>query len=212
LMGSQYVWMILDYFKTNRSLQEQYTWEDMATVRWLGDDKLHDFYAKWNLVVDSLITKMPEEVLITAFLERIRNSKQLLAPDVHEFDRWELDDPRRTLKWLTDAVERVLSRQRMADARKVQKERMKKDGLGLDGNMDAKSMRRKARARKGKKKERRAKEGERTKEKERAARRRVSPPEDKYRHLVDLKDPAPTSHWENATGTPVPSCIAPKNS
>ena len=31
LRGRQIIWMMIDYFKTNRSLQEQYTWQDIET-------------------------------------------------------------------------------------------------------------------------------------------------------------------------------------
>ena len=43
LRGRQIVWMMIDYFKTNRSLQEQYTWQDIETLQWPGDDRLQWF-------------------------------------------------------------------------------------------------------------------------------------------------------------------------
>ena len=45
--GRQIVWMMIDYFKTNRSLQDQYTWQDIETLQWQGDDKL-----QWRAVPD----------------------------------------------------------------------------------------------------------------------------------------------------------------
>ncbi|MFM7989752.1 MAG: hypothetical protein ACKPKO_61610, partial [Candidatus Fonsibacter sp.] len=34
LRGRQIIWMMIDYFKTNRSLQEQYTWQDIELLQW----------------------------------------------------------------------------------------------------------------------------------------------------------------------------------
>ena len=33
IIGRQIIWMILDFFKTNRSLQEQYTYEDIHDLK-----------------------------------------------------------------------------------------------------------------------------------------------------------------------------------
>ena len=38
--GRQIIWMMIDYFKTNRSLQEQYTWQDIEALQLQGDEKL----------------------------------------------------------------------------------------------------------------------------------------------------------------------------
>jgi hypothetical protein len=33
-------WMMIGYFKPNRSLQKQYTWQDIEALQWQGDEKL----------------------------------------------------------------------------------------------------------------------------------------------------------------------------
>ena len=40
------MWMMLDYFKTNRTLQEQYTYQDTESLKWMGDETLPQFYKK----------------------------------------------------------------------------------------------------------------------------------------------------------------------
>ncbi|MFM7980559.1 MAG: hypothetical protein ACKPKO_14700, partial [Candidatus Fonsibacter sp.] len=40
LRGRQTIWMMIDYFKTNRSLQEQYTWQYTGLLQWQGGEKL----------------------------------------------------------------------------------------------------------------------------------------------------------------------------
>ncbi|MFM7983507.1 MAG: hypothetical protein ACKPKO_29695, partial [Candidatus Fonsibacter sp.] len=43
LRGRQIIWMMIDYFKTNRSLQEQFTWQDIETLQWQGDESYNGF-------------------------------------------------------------------------------------------------------------------------------------------------------------------------
>ena len=39
LRGRQIIWMMIDYLKKNRSLQEQYTvWKDIESLQWQGED------------------------------------------------------------------------------------------------------------------------------------------------------------------------------
>ena len=56
----------MSYFKTNRTLQAQYTWQDIEAVQWAGDDKLADFLDRWNLVLLNLSVTIPEDTLIGA--------------------------------------------------------------------------------------------------------------------------------------------------
>ena len=46
LRGRQIIWMMIDYCKTNRPLQEQYTWQDIEALQWQGDEKLQWFYTR----------------------------------------------------------------------------------------------------------------------------------------------------------------------
>ena len=73
------------------------------------------------------MVEIPEVTQIEAFLNIFRPSKKL-APDIHEFDRFRLDAPERTLRFLTDAVERVVSRERMETQRKKQSEQIARGG------------------------------------------------------------------------------------
>ena len=55
LRGRQIIRLMIDYFKTNRSLQEQYTWQDIKTLQWQGDDELQWFYTRWKLITNRFI-------------------------------------------------------------------------------------------------------------------------------------------------------------
>ena len=56
------------------------------------------------------------------FLSKIRHSKRLQAHTV-EFDRFREDDPHRNIQWLTDSIDRILSRDRLEISKKVVYER-----------------------------------------------------------------------------------------
>ena len=40
LRGRQIICMMTDYFKKKRSLHEQYTWQDIDSLHWQGDETL----------------------------------------------------------------------------------------------------------------------------------------------------------------------------
>ncbi|MFM7984152.1 MAG: hypothetical protein ACKPKO_32985, partial [Candidatus Fonsibacter sp.] len=110
--GRQTIWMMIDYFKTFRSLQEQYMLQDIEICQWPGDDKLQWFYSRWKLITTSLTVTILDVVLRDTFRAKIRHSKRP-ALDLVEFDRMREEDPKRTIKLLTDSIDRALSRDRM---------------------------------------------------------------------------------------------------
>eukprot|EP00974_Lingulodinium_polyedra_P074997 7267695-Lingulodinium_polyedra.AAC.1 len=42
LKGRQLIWMSLEYFHTNQSLNAQYGFQDLQTIKWMGDDNMDD--------------------------------------------------------------------------------------------------------------------------------------------------------------------------
>ena len=72
LRARQIILMMIDYFKNNRSWQEQYAWQDIETLQWQGDDRLQRFYPRWKLITTSLSITIPEIVLRDTFLSKIR--------------------------------------------------------------------------------------------------------------------------------------------
>ena len=41
------LWIMLDYFKTNRALHKQCKYHDIESLKWTGDDKLQPVYTIW---------------------------------------------------------------------------------------------------------------------------------------------------------------------
>ena len=73
LRGRQIIWVMIDYFNNNRSLQEQYTWQDIEALQYQGDEKLQWFYTRWKLITTSLTITMPEVILRDTF--SVRNTQ-----------------------------------------------------------------------------------------------------------------------------------------
>ena len=129
--GRQMVWMILDFFKTHRSMAIQYSYEDLKSVPWLGDSRIKEFYDHYRLVKSAVLELLPlEDAQIQMFYDKIKTSK-VLQIDLREFDRYEEGDPRRTLRFLEQSVERVISRRNLEEARRRQEQRLTL-GVGAD--------------------------------------------------------------------------------
>ena len=62
---------------------------------------------------------------------KVRNSKKL-QPDIVEIYRMREDDSRRNLKWLTERIDRLLARDRMAWARKLQRKSLTSGAIDSD--------------------------------------------------------------------------------
>ena len=73
----------------------------------------------------------PEVVLRDTFLSKIRTSKNSQA-EFAEFDSMREDDDRRCLKWLTESIGRLLARDRLEWARKLQRKSLTSGAVNAD--------------------------------------------------------------------------------
>eukprot|EP00974_Lingulodinium_polyedra_P029528 2844714-Lingulodinium_polyedra.AAC.1 len=62
MKGRQMIWIILDYFKTNQSLNIQYAFQDLQEVLWMGDDKMDEFLRHYRYILSNLKFEVPDEV------------------------------------------------------------------------------------------------------------------------------------------------------
>ena len=119
LKWRQIVWMMLDYFKTNRTLQEQCKYQDLESLKLMGDEKLQNTHKRWQVITTGMVTPLADSSLCDILLDRICPSKKLQA-NINEFDRFREDDPRNNIRWLTDSIDRLGQRERMLNARAMQ--------------------------------------------------------------------------------------------
>ena len=117
----------------HRSLQEQHKWPDLEILKSQGDDRLGRFYRRWRLMTTAW--KLTFRKTGARYSEKkIRQSKQL-QPDIVEFDRPCGSDPRGSLKWLNDCIDRLLSRARMEWSRFVQRKLLKSGAIDVDATL-----------------------------------------------------------------------------
>eukprot|EP00969_Alexandrium_andersonii_P237968 10503478-Alexandrium_andersonii.AAC.1 len=64
LRGREVVWMVFDYFKTHKSLQTYYSYQDLIALKWKGDEKLEEFYREWLHLVANIREKMDPRMLM----------------------------------------------------------------------------------------------------------------------------------------------------
>ena len=55
------IWMIMSFFKTHGSMVEQYSYEDLKNVPWLGDARIFDSRANYRLIKSAILDQLPEE-------------------------------------------------------------------------------------------------------------------------------------------------------
>eukprot|EP00969_Alexandrium_andersonii_P139333 6162908-Alexandrium_andersonii.AAC.1 len=63
MKGREVVWLILDFFKTHKSMGTYFTYETLLAFKWKGDKKLEEFYNEWLRMVANL-----QEVVDVAML------------------------------------------------------------------------------------------------------------------------------------------------
>eukprot|EP00969_Alexandrium_andersonii_P076207 3360317-Alexandrium_andersonii.AAC.1 len=54
LRGRELVWMLAQYLKTNASMSMVFTIQDIMRFKWLGDNKLNEFYLGWMKLVNNV--------------------------------------------------------------------------------------------------------------------------------------------------------------
>ena len=120
LRGRQMVWLVLDFFRTNRSLKTVYAYEDMENIKWLGDNRLEEFYRNYCEILNGLSDHVTEEALTEKLLRILRKSTKLLT-DIQWFERLPEGDPQRTHVTLRSFIEGQIRRDREQANRENQK-------------------------------------------------------------------------------------------
>ena len=80
------MWMMLDYFKSNRTLQEQYADSDIESRKVDGWRDATALIQTMKVITTGMVAPMDERMWCDIFRERIMPSKRLQA-HIHECDR-----------------------------------------------------------------------------------------------------------------------------
>ena len=59
--------MMLDYVKTNRTLQEQYKYQDIERVMWMGAENIQHLYKRWKVITIGMLIPLDQITLPRPF-------------------------------------------------------------------------------------------------------------------------------------------------
>ena len=138
LKGRQYTKLILEYFKTDRSLDKAWQVEDLFGLEYPGDARLQQFRYLWHKIVLCLQGEVSTDQLRKLLRRRLGNSK-VLKEDIAHYDRQEgvEGSKEHTYDYLLDCIDRYLRRtgvqQNQQEHEKIFELQMKalKDGKNL---------------------------------------------------------------------------------
>ena len=71
------MFIISEFFKTNRQMQFMDTNEDLGKLEWLGDRDLHTFRHRWSLIAEGLADSLSEDTLATVLAKKLGQSQDL---------------------------------------------------------------------------------------------------------------------------------------
>ena len=77
-------------FQDIRTLQQQYAFQDLANVKWMGDEKIEDFLRTYRHIMYNVQREAPGPILREVLLKQMKQSKVLGArfARVREAGRW----------------------------------------------------------------------------------------------------------------------------
>ena len=125
LRGRQILWMILDYFKTNRDMSVVYTVQDLTNLEYPGDKGMHNFRHYWEEMTSKLRNELTEKCLAEILLDKLRGSQEL-REDIKHYIRIEPTHEDKTYQYLLRCMDRFLSQQRLDRNRTETRNALKK--------------------------------------------------------------------------------------
>ena len=112
LKGREMIWMVVDHFKMNASLKVFYTFQDLLEHKWLGDDKLEQYYRGYLNILANTKDKLAEAHLREILLRALKQSKKL-SLQIQMWEDLDVDNPRRTHQGLLNIITKRLSDDQM---------------------------------------------------------------------------------------------------
>jgi len=114
LTGRQFVWMMLDYFKTNHSLEQVHNITDLQEIVYPGDKNMHRFRTVWHLIVNNFRKPVDDETLGEILYKKIKGS-DVLREDIYHYNNAAPGTETHSYQFLLRAMDRYLSRKSMEE-------------------------------------------------------------------------------------------------
>ena len=124
LKGRQVMWLILDFFKTNRDMSEVYNIQDLTGLPWLGDNRMHQFKVLWESMATRMSSELSDNMLSELLCHKMEDSK-VLADDLAYYHRCKIGHEDHSYQFLIASMDRYLARQRLLKNRNDIKQALK---------------------------------------------------------------------------------------
>ena len=110
LSGRERLFLMYQFFRTNKNLGLIHSVFDLGKVAWLGDTHIETFRNNWDSMLAGIATDMDDKLLAEALLQQHDKSTEL-HDEVKVFRRMEWDDPSRTYDYLIGIIDRHLDQE-----------------------------------------------------------------------------------------------------
>ena len=84
--GRQLVFLIFAHFRLNADMKLLYDVEDITSLEWMGDHKIHSFYRLWFMMTRECEAVLPERTLRNMLARKLSKSTKL-KEDIAYYDR-----------------------------------------------------------------------------------------------------------------------------
>ena len=110
LSGRERLFLMYQFFRTNKNFGLIRSVFDLGKVAWLGDSHIESFRNTWDSMLAGIATDMDDKLLAEALLQQLDKSTEL-RDEVKVFRRMEWDDPSRTYDYLIGIIDRHLDQE-----------------------------------------------------------------------------------------------------
>ena len=77
------MFLMLQFFRTNRQMEFVCSIEDLASLTWMGDREMHTFRHKWSMITESIPDRLPQETLASVLAKKLERSNELKDDMAH---------------------------------------------------------------------------------------------------------------------------------
>ena len=143
MSGRQYVYLVLDFFRTDSGLTKAYTVENLMAARWMGDDRADEFLGQWDRItsnfspsqLEAVEQKKGSDAGIKQELFAVQVGKSNI-PTLHHAHcdylvaKDEVDSPKFTYEFLRKAVQSAVDRKQLSKQQEAERKELQRMASG----------------------------------------------------------------------------------
>ena len=105
--GLQYVWCIIDIFRTGDDLSTFVDTLDLWSLKYKEESHMYEFRAIWHYIVINMQTVMGQREMRRLLYSKLKKPRDLDL-DLADYNRLRDDDPVKSVQLLINAMDRIL--------------------------------------------------------------------------------------------------------